>query len=43
MTEFPGIDGDQIAYEVTGLTATAEEVIAAPPGCRPPGPATRRR
>jgi uncharacterized protein YndB with AHSA1/START domain len=31
MTEFPGIDGDQIAYEVTGLTATAEEVVAAPP------------
>ena len=31
MTEFPGSDGDQIGYEVTGLTATAEEVVAAPP------------
>ena len=30
MTEFPGSDGDQIGYEVTGLTATAEEVVAAP-------------
>jgi integrase len=26
MTEFPGTDGGQIAYEVTGLTAAAEEV-----------------
>jgi hypothetical protein len=25
MTEFPGTDGSQIAYEVTGLTATAAE------------------
>ena len=31
MTEFPGSDGGQIAYEVTGLTATAEEVVAARP------------
>jgi uncharacterized protein YndB with AHSA1/START domain len=31
MTEFVGSDGDQIGYEVTGLTATAEEVVAAPP------------
>jgi uncharacterized protein YndB with AHSA1/START domain len=31
MTEFLGTDGDQIAYEVTGLTVTAEEVVAARP------------
>ena len=31
MTEFPGTDGGQIAYEVTGLTATAEETVAARP------------
>jgi len=28
MTEFLGTDGGQIAYEVTGLTAAAEEVVA---------------
>jgi len=31
MTEFPGTDGDQITDEVTGLTAAAEEVVAARP------------
>jgi len=31
MTEFPGTDGAQIACEVTGLTAAAEEAVAAPP------------
>jgi uncharacterized protein YndB with AHSA1/START domain len=31
MTEFPGPDGGQIADEVTGLTADAEEVVAARP------------
>jgi uncharacterized protein YndB with AHSA1/START domain len=31
MTEFPGTDGGQIACEVTGLTAAAEEVVAARP------------
>ncbi len=31
MTEFLGTDGDQIADEVTGLTAVAEQVIAARP------------
>jgi uncharacterized protein YndB with AHSA1/START domain len=31
MTEFPGADGGQIAGKVTGLTATAEEVVAARP------------
>ena len=31
MTEFLGTDGGQIAYEVTGLTATAEEAVAARP------------
>jgi len=31
MTEFPGTDGGPIAYEVTGLTAAAEEVVAAQP------------
>ena len=31
MTEFLGTDGGQIAYEVTGLTAAAEEVVAARP------------
>jgi hypothetical protein len=31
MTEFLGTDGGQIAYEVTGLTADAEEVVAARP------------
>jgi ABC-type nitrate/sulfonate/bicarbonate transport system substrate-binding protein len=31
MTEFPDTDGGQIAYEVTGLTAAAEEVVAARP------------
>jgi uncharacterized protein YndB with AHSA1/START domain len=31
MTEFPDIDGGQIACEVTGLTAAAEEVVAARP------------
>ena len=30
MTEFLGADGDQMAYELTGLTAVAEEVVAAP-------------
>ena len=37
MTEFPGTDGGPIAYEVTGLTAAAEEVVAAQ---RDPAPAT---
>src|SRR3984893_3921209 len=31
MTEFLGTDGGRIAYEVTGLTAAAEEVVAARP------------
>jgi uncharacterized protein YndB with AHSA1/START domain len=31
MPEFLGTDGGQIAYEVTGLTAGAEEVVAARP------------
>jgi uncharacterized protein YndB with AHSA1/START domain len=31
MTEFPDSDGRQIVYEVTGLTATAEEEVAARP------------
>ena len=31
MTEFPGTDRGQIAYEVTGLTATAEAVVATRP------------
>jgi|SRR5579872_1744360 len=31
MTEFPDTDGGKIAYEVTGLTAAAEEVIGARP------------
>jgi len=31
MTEFPGTDRGQIAGKVTGLTATAEEVVAARP------------
>src|SRR4029077_10094077 len=31
MTEFPGADRGQMAYEVTGLTATAEAVIATRP------------
>jgi len=31
MTEFLGTDGGQIVYEVTGLTAAAEEVVAARP------------
>ena len=31
MTEFPGTDSGQIAYQVTGLTATAEEAVAARP------------
>jgi hypothetical protein len=31
MTEFPGTDGGRIADELTGLTATAEEEIAARP------------
>lgn len=31
MTEFLGTDGGQIAYEVTGLTAAVEAVIAARP------------
>ena len=31
MTEFPGTGGGQVAYEVTGLTAAAEQVIAARP------------
>ena len=31
MTEFLGTDGGQIAGEVTGLTAAAEEVVAARP------------
>ena len=31
MTKFPGTDGAQIAYDVTGLTVAAEEVVAARP------------
>ena len=31
MTEFLGTDGGQIADEVTGLTAAAEQVVAARP------------
>ena len=31
MTEFLGTHGGQIGYEVTGLTATAEETVAARP------------
>ena len=31
MTEFPGTDGGPVTYEVTGLTAAAEEVVAARP------------
>jgi uncharacterized protein YndB with AHSA1/START domain len=31
MTEFPGTDGGQVADEVTGLTATAEQVVSARP------------
>src|SRR5260370_40662138 len=31
MTESLGTDGDQVAYEVTGLTAATEEVVAARP------------
>jgi hypothetical protein len=31
MTEFPGADGGPVACEVTGLTAIAEEVVAARP------------
>jgi len=31
MTEFPGADGGQASCEVTGLTAIAEEVVAARP------------
>jgi len=31
MTEFLGTDRGQVGYEVTGLTAAAEEVVAAPP------------
>ena len=31
MTEFLGTGDGQIAYEVTGLTTAAEEVVAAPP------------
>jgi uncharacterized protein YndB with AHSA1/START domain len=31
MTEFPGTDGSRAACEVTGLTAAAEEVVAARP------------
>jgi uncharacterized protein YndB with AHSA1/START domain len=31
MTEFLSADGGQIAYEVTGLTAAAEQVVAARP------------
>ena len=42
MTEFPGTDGGQVADEVTGLTAAAEEVVAArrssPPGWTGCGP-----
>jgi len=34
MTEFPGTGGGQIAHDVTGLTAAAEEVVDA----RPPRP-----
>jgi hypothetical protein len=33
MTEFLGAEGGQIACEVTGLTAAAEEVVAARPAC----------
>ena len=31
MTEFLGTHGGQIGYEVTGLTATAEETVTARP------------
>ena len=31
MTKFPGTGGGQIADEVTGLTAAAEQVVAARP------------
>jgi uncharacterized protein YndB with AHSA1/START domain len=31
MTEFPGRGSGQVSYDVTGLTAAAEEVVAAPP------------
>jgi hypothetical protein len=31
MTEFLGTGGGRIAYEVTGLTATVGEVVAARP------------
>jgi hypothetical protein len=31
MSEFLGTDGGRIAYEMTGLTAAAEEVVAAGP------------
>src|SRR5262249_61988118 len=31
MSEFPGTDGGQIAHDVTGLTAAAEEVVDARP------------
>jgi uncharacterized protein YndB with AHSA1/START domain len=31
MTEFPGTDDGPVADEVTGLTVTAEEAVAAPP------------
>ena len=31
MTEFLGTDGRQIGYEVTGLTAAAEQVVAVRP------------
>src|SRR5262249_6871923 len=31
MAEFRGTNGGQVAYEVTGLTAAAEEVVAARP------------
>ena len=42
MTEFPGAAGGQVACEVTGLTAIAEEVVAArPERHRVPCPAVR--
>jgi uncharacterized protein YndB with AHSA1/START domain len=31
MTEFPGPGGGQVSYDLTGLTAAAEEVVAARP------------
>jgi uncharacterized protein YndB with AHSA1/START domain len=31
MNELPGADGGRIGYDVTGLTAAADEVVAAPP------------